>query len=47
MGKNKVAVISLILFVITCLLCFGFAWLCKDPIQQDLTNKFASPSGEH
>jgi oligopeptide transport system permease protein len=47
MGKNRVAIVSLVLFVITCLLCFGFAWFCKDPIQQDLTNKFASPSGEH
>ena len=36
MGKNKVAIVSLVTFIITCLLCFGFAWLCKDPIQQDL-----------
>ena len=47
MGKNKVAIVNLVTFIITCLLCFGFAWFCKDPIQQDLTNKFASPSGEH
>ncbi len=47
MGKNKIAIVSLVVFIITCLLCFGFAWFCKDPIQQDLTNKFASPSGEH
>ncbi|NRB27143.1 MAG: ABC transporter permease [Roseibacillus sp.] len=47
MGKNKAAIVSLVVFIITCLLCFGFAWFCKDPIQQDLTNKFASPSGEH
>ena len=47
MGKNKVAIVSLVVFIITCLLCFGFAWFCKDPIQQDLTNKFAPPSGEH
>ena len=47
MGKNKVAVASLVVFIVTCLLCFVFAWFCKDPIQQDLTNKFASPSAQH
>ena len=47
MGKNKVAIVSLVVFIITCLLCFGFAWFCKDPIQQNLTNKFAAPSSEH
>lgn len=47
MGKNKLAMASLLVFALTCFLCFVVAWFCKDPNQVNLANKFASPSGGH
>lgn len=47
MGKNKITMVSLVVFAVTCFLCFVVAWFCKDPNIVDLANKFAGPSGEH
>ena len=47
MGKNRLAMASLALFTVVVFFCFVVAWFCKDPNAVSLTNKFASPSGQH
>ncbi len=47
MKKNKVAMVSLGVFIVMIVLCFAMAWKCKDPNIINLTNKFAAPSAEH
>ena len=47
MGKNRLAMASLMLFSIVVFFCFVVAWFCKDPNTVNLTNKFAGPSGTH
>jgi oligopeptide transport system permease protein len=47
MAQNKFAMASLGTITVMILLCFVFAWFCKDPNKVSLVNKFATPSGEH
>ena len=47
MRKNKIALASILVFTITCFFCVVIAWVCKDPNQVNLANKFSGPSSEH